>query len=168
MIALKQNWYVFYTFPKAEKVVYNELLRKHYESFLPLYKTINIWKNRQKKIIHKVLFPGYIFVKTSDPEICNVLQIPKICNCIKCGNKPSIIPERNIESIRLMLTLDKDISVEHGFTENEYIRITSGLLAGYEGILVKRSGKYRFGVQLKEVNQIVTVDIHSSMIERNH
>ncbi len=166
MVPVKHEWYVFYTFPKAEKVVYKELLRKQYESFLPLYKTMNIWKNRQKKIIYKVLFPGYIFVKIRETEIYKVLQIPKICTCIKCGTKPSIVTEKDIKGIRQILSLEKNISTEHNLVPDEHIRITQGPLAGYEGILMRQNGKYRFGIQLKEINQIVTVDIQASMIER--
>lgn len=166
MFVPEQEWYVFYTFPKAEKIVYKELQQRQYDSFLPLCKTINVWKNRQKKIIYKVLFPGYIFVKTRETEIYKVLQIPKICTCIKSGSKPSIVPEKDIECIRQMLTLKENISTDYDFIINEHVRITNGPLVGYKGVLVRQNGKYRFGVQLREINQVVTVDIHASMIER--
>ena len=42
------NWYVFYTYPNAEKVVCKELLKRQYNAFLPMVKALHKWKNRQK------------------------------------------------------------------------------------------------------------------------
>ena len=166
MTNLEPHWYVFYTAPRAEKAVNDELHQRGYESFLPLHKTFRVWKNRQRKMIYNPLFPGYIFARSKENEIYNILQTPKICTCIKCDNKPSAVPEKIIEGIRLMLGLEQDIFVEHDFTEGEHVRIVQGPLSGYQGILVKKKGKCRFGIQLKEINQVVSIDIQASMLER--
>ncbi len=47
----KKNWYVFYTAPRAEKVIQQELDFRGYEVFLPITKTLRVWKNRQKKMV---------------------------------------------------------------------------------------------------------------------
>ena len=166
MLNTNPQWYVFSTYPRSEKIVYDDLLRRKYDSFLPLSKTMNTWKNRQKKIIYKILFPGYIFVKTIESEIYKVLQIPKISACVKCGNAPSIISEKDIASIRLMLQSENDISLVHDFNENDHVRIIQGPLKGYEGILMKQNGNHRFGIQIKAINQVVTFSINISIIEK--
>lgn len=65
-----------------------------------------------------------------------------------------------------MLIFETGINAIHDFTIGESVRINSGPLSGHEGILVKQNGKCRFGIQLKEINQFVTVNIHASMVER--
>ena len=159
-------WYVFYTFPRAEKVVNNELQQRNYECFLPLYKTIRIWRNRQRKMIYSPLFPGYVFVRTNEIEIYNILKIPQICTCVKCGNKPSIVPNKEIEGIKALLGLENEIFVEHGFVEGEHVRITRGALLGHQGILLKQKGKYRFGIKLDSIKQVATIDINVSIVEK--
>ncbi len=163
---VKHCWYVFYTHPRAEKVVLNELLAQGYEVFLPLFKTIKTWKNRQKKTIYSVLFPGYIFVKTVESRIYKILQFPKICTYIKCGNKPGIIQDKEIEALKLILGLEKEIVVEQDFIEGEHVRITQGALSGLRGILIMQKGKSRFAIQLNDIKQMVTIDISTSMLEK--
>ncbi len=160
-----KNWYVFYTAPRAEKVVCQELNRKGYEVFLPTVKSLRVWKNRQKKWIEQVLFPSYIFVKTVNHKIYNIISISKIMTYIHVAGKPSIVPLKDINAIKQMLSLDKDVSVQCGFSEGERVKIISGPLIGYEGILTKQKGKTRFGIQLKEINQTVFIDICTSMLE---
>lgn len=163
----KTNWYVFYTAPRAEKVAHRELSTKGYEVFLPITKTLRTWNNRQKKIIDEVLFPSYIFVNTEESYLYKICQLPKITTYIHCGGKPSKINDKCIDGIRRMLSLGQEISVESNFSEGENVRIISGPLAGYEGLLLKQQSKTKFGIHLKEINQTVFIDVATSLVEKS-
>jgi transcription antitermination factor NusG len=80
----EMNWFVFYTCPRAEKLVNLELLKRDYEVFLPRRKMLKLWKNRQKKWVEEVIFPGYIFVYTQTHELFNITRIPKVVMYIHC------------------------------------------------------------------------------------
>ncbi len=162
----KKKWYVFYTAPRAEKVVQQELEFRGFEVFLPLTKTLRVYKSRNKRMIEKVLFPSYIFVYTKESYLHKICQIPKIMTFIHCGGKPSKINFKCIEGIKQMLNLEQEISVEPNFTEGENVRIICGPLAGYEGILVKQKSKTRFGIQLKEINKTVFINVSASILEK--
>jgi hypothetical protein len=41
-------WYALYTKPRHEKKVYEQLLEKNIETFLPMVKTLRQWKDRRK------------------------------------------------------------------------------------------------------------------------
>ena len=164
----KKNWYVFYTAPRSEKVAQRELSSKGYEVFLPIAKSLRIWNNRQKKIIDQVLFPSYIFVKTEESYLPKICQSSKISTFIHCGGKPSKINYKCIEGIKRMLNSDQEISIEYNFTEGENVRLISGPLAGYEGILLKRQSGTRFGIQLKEINRTVFIDVSESLVEKKY
>lgn len=161
-----RNWYVFYTAPRAEKVIQKELILRGYEVFLPIIKTMRIWKNRQRKIVEQVLFESYIFVNTEEKYLHKICQTPKIVTFIQCGGKPSKINIKCIEGIKQMLNLHQEISVEPIFTEGEEVQIISGPLTGYEGILVKQKSKTRFGIQLKEINQTVFINVCTRIVEK--
>jgi len=160
------NWYVFYTCPRAEKVVRQELIYRGYEVFLPAYKTLSYWKNRQKKMIEKVLFPGYIFVYTEPYELYNISGTPKVVTYINCAGKPSVVPQKDIEAIKMMLSLPEDITVETDFYEGDRVKIMYGPLAGYEGILIEQKGKQKFGIQIKDINQTVFIEIKTPVLEK--
>ena len=163
---INEGWYVFYTAPRAEKIAQRELLLRGYDVFLPITKAFRVWKNRQKKIIEQVLFPSYIFVSTQETYLHKICQVPKIASFIHCGGKPSKIDSTCIEGIKKMLNLDQLISVEPNFHEGERVKIISGPLTGFEGVLLERQSKTKFGIQLDEINQTVFIDVCMSMIER--
>lgn len=41
-------WFVFYTYPRVEKVVYKELMNKDYNVFLPMTKTLKAWNSAKR------------------------------------------------------------------------------------------------------------------------
>lgn len=160
------NWYVFYTRSNAEKAVYNELLRRKYNVVLPMVKTLRIWKNRQKKIISKVIFRSYIFVRTAETEISTIVKAPNIVNCVRFGNKYSIIPDRDIKCIIQMLSLGQELYTGQNYSEGEQVKVVNGPLAGAKGLLLKQKDKYSFGILLSDIKQCACVDIDLSMIRR--
>ena len=163
-----KNWYVLYTAPRAEKVAKRELEIKGCETFLPTTKVLRVWKNRQKKMIEKVLFPSYIFVYTYENNLAELCWVNKVTTYIKCGGKPSKIDVKCIEGIKRMLDMGKEVSVGPNFTEGESVRIIKGPLAGYEGILLHQKSKTKFGIHLKEINQTVSVEISTNSVEKIH
>jgi transcription antitermination factor NusG len=159
-------WYIFYTYPRAEKIAYQELLKRNYDVFLPMTKVLSIWKNRQKKWIDRVLFPNYIFINTKLNELYDITKVPKIVSYIHCAGKPSIISFQEIEGIKKILGLEQEVIVETSFFEGERVEIVHGPLLGYEGVLIEQKGKTRFGIQLKEINQSIFIDISTSMLKK--
>jgi transcription antitermination factor NusG len=159
------KWYVFYTYPRAEKVVRDDLLERNYEVYLPLITTLRLWKNRQKKLVESPLFPNYIFVKTNVNALSGISKLPKVVTYLSSGEKPSIILPKEIETIKIVLTLEQEFVVEGKFYEGKKVRIKEGPLVGNEGVLIKQTGKTRFGILLNGIKHTVLIDINTSMIE---
>ncbi|HZL11051.1 MAG TPA: UpxY family transcription antiterminator [Prolixibacteraceae bacterium] len=162
----EKKWYVFYLRPRAENRVYRTLTNLNYEVFWPVIQSIRIWKNRQKKKIKLPLFPNYLFVYAYAYELYSIKCLPHVVTYISCGGKPSTISESEIEGIRRMLGLDRAITVETKFYNGERVRIMSGLLKGYEGVLVKQHGKTRFGIQLRAINHTIFIEVARSELEK--
>ena len=162
----EKKWYIFYTYPKTEKVIYQDLIEREYDAFLPLVKTLRVWKNGQKKMVTTPLFPSYIFVRIFEQDIYSISHFPKVVKCLSCGAKPSTISLNDIEAIKKMLSLDQGVSAETGFYKGTKVRIIYGPLAGHEGILVKQKGRNRFGIQLEKINHTVLIDISTSSLEK--
>jgi transcription antitermination factor NusG len=160
------SWYIFYTRPKSEKVVYHELRKMNYVVFLPTIKRESVWKNRQKKIIEEVLLPGYIFVQTTINELYKILRIPKIVTYIQCGGKPSVVMHYEIERIRNIIVTEKDISIDSDFSKEEKVKIISGPFSGYEGIIVKKNGKSRFGMLINGINCAISIEISPQFLKK--
>ena len=55
------KWYAVYTCVRHEKRVAEQMEQRQLPSFLPLYRALHRWKDRQKEV-ELALFPGYVFV----------------------------------------------------------------------------------------------------------
>jgi len=160
------NWFIFYTYTRSEKIVYNELMKLDYEVFLPLSKTLSIWKNRQKKYIERVIIPNYIFVKTFENKLYEILKFPRIVSFLNCAGKPSVMRTDDIEYLRKIVDSGENVVVEPNFKEGERVRIICGPFSGHEGVLINRSGKTRFGIHLVGSTNVVCIDIEMTSIEK--
>ena len=161
----EKQWYVLYLRPRTEDRVCRTLTKLGYEVFLPVIQIIRIWKNRQKRKIQYPLFPNYLFVYTHAHELYAIRRLAHVVSYIASGGKPSTISEYEIEGIRRMLVLECPVTVEGKFYKGQRVRIVSGPLKGYEGVLVKQHGRTRFGIQLKAINHSVFIDIAQSELE---
>lgn len=161
-----KRWYVIYLLPRSEKVAVRYLERLDYEVFLPTRQETRQWKNRQKQHLEIPLFPNYLFVFCQEYELYLIRSFPRIAGFVSMGGHPAFLSEREISSIRLMLRCGQELKAEpHLFHQDQPVRIRTGLLAGYEGIMVRRRGKTRFGLQLKAINYTVWIDSETSGFE---
>ena len=162
----EEKWYVLYTAPRAEKVVYKYLLERQYKAFLPISKTLSIWKNRQKKIIEKPLFSSYVFAKTYEQELFNIIAIPRVLTYLRIGSKPSTLSDEEIKQIQTLTSEGSKLILEPELVTGETVRINDGPFMGFIGILQHKNGKNRFGIQLKGLNHTVFVELQTSNLER--
>ena len=162
----ERKWHIFYVYPRAEKVVCKNLQCLNYEVFLPTIRQTRIWKNRQRKEIEIPLFPNYIFVHTYDYELFDIKLLPKVVNYIAWEGRPSFISDQEVDAISRMLNMSVPLAVETEFCTGERVKIIAGPLAGHEGILVRQSGKTRFGIELKAINHTVLLQISTAVLEK--
>lgn len=161
---LKKNWYVFYTRPRAEKKVNENLLLLGFEPFLPLKSELKIWKNRQRKIIKTALFPSYIFVLATRNDIFEINKTYGICCCVTSAGVPNVISENDITSLKLMQDMDVAVIDNNALLVGDKVRVVNGPLCGCEGILVKIKGVNKFVIYINCVNLAAIIDINNSDI----
>lgn len=162
----KKNWYVFYTRPRAEKKVNENLLLLGYESFLPLFSELKIWKNRQRKYIETPLFPSYIFVLATRNDIFSINKVYGICCCVTYAGVPALISDNDIEALKIMQKMNAVVVDSATLLVGDKIRVIDGPLCGYNGVLVQIKGVNKFGINISCVNLAAIVDLNISEIEK--
>ena len=160
-----QNWYIGYTYPNYEKKVQRLLSQKRIDSLLPMQKVIRQWSDRKKQI-ELPLFPNYIFINTTAHERFDALNTEGILKFVSFEGRPAVLSEKDIESIRKISNGDFEISKEHSFENGDYVMITQGPFIGMKGILFERKGKTRFGFKLDAIDQRISIEICTSMIQK--
>jgi len=129
-----ESWFVFYTYPKAEKSISTQLANAGYETYLPLQEEVRQWHDRKKKL-QIPIFPNYIFIKTEIVKIYEVLKFPRIVRCIKFNNKPSQVRDDEIALIKNIEHNCTNVIVSNKLEKGERVTIQGGPLNGLQGII---------------------------------
>ncbi|NVN93816.1 MAG: UpxY family transcription antiterminator [Bacteroidetes bacterium] len=159
------NWYALYTFPRFEKKVYSRLIERRIEAYLPLQKKLRQWKDR-KKWIEEPLIRSYVFVKASELEYYDILNIEGAVRYISFSGKAAAIPEWQIEAMQKLMETDHEITISSKkFNPGCAIRIMSGILAGFDGELITYMGKKRVVIRINQIGHSLVVTLPLSDLE---
>lgn len=161
----KTNWYVAYTYPKAEKKVETRIRQMGIDTYLPLRKVQKVWSDRIKTI-DQPLFANYIFIRTIEKNIPRLTDLYGIARFVSFEKRFAIIKEEEIEMIRKSLESGKEISIdESSFEKGKQVIVKEGSLAGLKGLLIRKQGRNRFMIELENLARRVVVDIPISYLK---
>jgi transcription antitermination factor NusG len=158
-------WHALYTRHQHEKVVAQALSGKGFEVFLPQYRSVRKWKDRQKEIVLP-LFPNYVFILGGLDRMLNILTTPGVHSLVSWGGRPAEIPWNEIEAVRRLV--ESSLPIEpHPFLKcGDLVRIKSGALEGIEGILVRKTRGVRLVLSVEMLSRSAAVEVDVNMVER--
>ena len=148
------RWWVLHTKPRREKKIANYALKHNIQYYLPLKESVRKYKYRKVKF-SKPLFPGYIFVKTTDSERNKLIVTGHVVNFMKVYSEKKLIEDlRNI-----YFGVDKKQDVEnHPYLEKGYyVEFKSGPLKGVRGIVKSKDKLDQVVLQVRILHQAVSV-----------
>lgn len=161
------NWYVLHTKSRFENVVYDGLVRKSVEVFLPKIKVRS--RRRDRRVMISVpLFPGYVFVKT-DLNPNHHLDILKTAGAVRLiGTKGGPVPveETTVESLKIMVSSETAVTAGTRLKKGDRVVVVSGPLTGVIGTFVRYRGKERVIVNVEALGQHAGVDVDEKDVER--
>jgi len=160
-----QNWYAVYTRHHHEKCVAGNVSGKGIETFLPLYNVRSLWADRVKTI-QKPLFPCYLFVRMALEGRLAVLQTAGVHFLVGTSDGPVPIPDHEIDSIRCAVNGRLLVEPFPFLNAGDWVRVTSGPLAGVEGILVRKAKQDRLVLSVEMLQRSVAVEIDGYCVER--
>lgn len=158
------RWYVAYTCANHEKRVAEQLGQRSVENFLPLYETVRRWKDRRMRL-HLPLFPGYVFVRLALRNRLQVLQVPSVVRLVGFNGLPTPLPEGEIVALQDGLKHRLRAEPHPYLTKGRRVRITTGPLAGTEGILVRAKNRYRIVLSIDLIMRSIAVEVDRADVE---
>jgi transcription antitermination factor NusG len=158
------QWFAAYTTPRHEKHVGEVLAERRIEYFLPLYRTVRQWKKSSPVMLELPLFPCYLFVHINRAARGAVLNLPGVVSIVGSAREPWPLPQLEVEALRIGARLGA--AQPHTYLRvGERVRIKSGLMAGVEGILVRKKNEFRFVLTLEAIMRSVAVEVDASELE---
>lgn len=159
-----KSWFVYYTYPKAEKFVCKQLVDAGFDVYLPLQEQIRQWHDRKKKL-QIPIFPNYIFVKADQGRIYEVLKFSRIIRCLKFNNKPSEVREDEIELIKKIENNYSNIILSNKLEKGERITIKGGPLNGLKGIVEGNKNDRKIIINIDSISYSLKVSLSPHEIE---
>jgi len=158
------DWYALYTFPRHEKRVAEQMERRRFTSFLPVYRSVRRWKDRRKEL-ELALFPGYVFVRMELEDRLQVLQLRGVVRLVYCNGQPATIAAEEIEALRSKLSAARKIEPHPYLNRGRRVLVRSGPMQGFEGIIVRRKDRCRLILSLDLLKRSVAVELDEADLE---
>jgi transcription antitermination factor NusG len=158
-------WHALYTRYQHERIVQQLLNEKGFETFLPLYQAAHRWKDRVKQVAVP-LFPSYVFVRGGLDRRLDIVTTTGFHSIVSEGDRPGVVTQGEIDAIRQLV--DTRLRVEpHPFLKvGDRVRVKSGPLAGFEGILVRKKNQCRLVLSVDLLQQSVSTEVDAYQVER--
>jgi transcription antitermination factor NusG len=158
---LEPQWYAAYTCANHEKRVAEQVERRSFECFLPLYETVRRWKDRRVRL-ELPLFPGYVFVRLDLRDRLRVLEIPGVARLVGFDGHPTSLPSEEIETIRGSIAGRHSMQPHRYLQRGQRVRVLSGPLAGLIGTVVRLKKRTLFVITFELLMRSVAVELDSS------
>ncbi len=158
-------WYALYVRPRHEKTVYQQLVEKRVESFLPLTKQLRKWKDR-KKWVEMPLFSGYVFVNIDLKDRLQALQTHGVVRMVSFGGVPAVIPDWQIEQLNKILQEGTSIQPEEYLKVGDYVEVVEGPLKGVRGYLREKRGESRIAILIDGIYQSASFVVDKYFVKK--
>ena len=158
------NWYALYTCPRHEKLVAEQIKRRSFTCFLPVYRSVRRWKDRRKEL-ELALFPGYVFVHMALEKKLKVLEIPGAVRLVSFNGQPAPLPASEIEMLRNRLSGAGGVEPHPYLRAGRRVRVRSGAMEGLEGIVVRRKDRCRVVFSINLLQRSVAVEVDEADLE---
>lgn len=154
----KKNWFALYTKPKHEFKAEEELNNLSIDSFLPKIIVKRKWKDRKKKIVTP-LFTSYIFIHATEIERRYSLALQSIVKTVCFQGIPAVIPDEQIESIKIMVQNNDDIFITDNIVNGSKVKIIDGPFKDTIGVVINVNSENYLYVSLEILNRSISVKL---------
>lgn len=162
-----KSWYLVYTKPRQEEVALTNLTRQGYGVYLPRLRQSR--KRRGKRVlVVEPLFPRYLFIHL-DSHTDNWIPIRStlgVMSLVRFGTEPARVPDDLVAHLKSQQGAEGLHEwAEPKLAVGDRVRVAEGPLAGYEGVLLAKSGRERVTLLLDMLGSQVRAQLATNQIE---
>jgi transcription antitermination factor NusG len=155
------GWLAVHTRARHERKVYDQLVQKSIEAFLPAMTRWSRWRARKVKIDWP-LFPGYCFARVDPQRMLPVLTFDGVLQVVAFGAQPALVPDREINGIRQLLATQLQYDPCPFVQEGALVEVTHGPLAGVTGRLIKKGRDTRLVLAVELLGRALSVAVDAA------
>ena len=165
----RKRWMVVKTKPRCEKKISELCERCQIVCYLPLRRSVRRYKSKTATFMVPI-FPGYVFAQIESEYKGTIVEFRHSAQVIipEDAMEDLLIQELNDIQRIVCATCDGKLLVRPEIQMGKPVKITSGVLSGLYGIIVRRNHKTRVTVNVEMIGYSVTVEIDVGGIEIEH
>lgn len=154
------------TKPRNEKKVFEQILGKGIESYLPLMETIRYWSDRKKKM-QVPLFPGYVFVHGDENErLAAITNTYGALKYVMFQKRFAVVTDDEITNIMISMNAPERVKIEDTkIMVGDLVEITYGIFKGLKGFITQIRGNYKLTVSISELNTTLSVQLSNAEVK---
>jgi transcriptional antiterminator RfaH len=158
----ERQWWVVYTKARQEKALARHLLVREIPFYLPLVAKEQCLRGR-KVSSHIPLFGGYVFLYGHEEERIASLMSNRISTMLPVADADLMFGD--LRNVQHLIDSDAPLTVERRLAVGDRVRVKAGSMQGLEGVILKRCGKTRLQVAVSFLQQGVSIEIDSYLVE---
>ena len=158
------QWIVVRSKPRAEKVAFDQLMKKGIEVYLPLVKKRQKWSDR-KVWVELPLFSSYLFAKVELKNSIYILQTHGVSSIVKFNGTVATVQESVLNSIRWALEGGYELEPMEYFFQGDKVEVIEGPMKGTIGVVVELKGEERLVLKIDALQQAVSVHIDTKILQ---
>lgn len=162
---MAEAWYALYTKFQHEKSAATLLQKKNFEVFLPVYRAVHRWCDRNQAVILP-LFPCYLFLRTNVERKLEVLRTGGVRWFVENAKRACEVSEEEIDRLRKVCSVGTGVLPHPFLRQGDHVRVRSGPLTGTKGIFVRTKNQCRIVISVELLRKGVSVEVDTGDIER--
>ena len=165
----EKKWFALLTKSNYENIVYEGILQKKIEAFLPKVKTQS--RRRDRRImLERPLFPGYLFIRICGHpgDHLNALKTVGAVRLLGNNTGPVPVASGQIESLRILTGTETDVITGSSalLKRGDPVMILEGPMAGLKGEFVHYKGKSRVVIHVEALQQFAGIEVKEHNVEK--
>jgi transcription antitermination factor NusG len=154
-------WFAVYTKARAEKALARKLHCRDVSFFLPVYK--RHWQSSgRRRIACLPLFPGYVFVHGDDRARLHTLETNLVSRLLPVVDQAGL--HADLARVHQLFATGASLTPEGRLEPGTLVEITHGALRGVQGRILTQGKRQKFVVEVRFLQQGVSMEIDGWMI----
>ncbi len=177
----EMRWYAIQTYSgyeeKTRKNMLDQIKRSRYsdkfaEIFIPTATTESVTKTGKKRVVTRVLFPGYMIIQMemNDNTMMVVKDTPRVSGFIGNQRLPRPLPDNEVLrliSVEAQTTQEEPVVSEMMFQKGEAVKVMEGPFSNFDGVVDEvMPDKARLRVLVSIFGRETPVDLEYKQVEK--
>jgi transcription antitermination factor NusG len=156
-------WWAVYTLSRHEKMLMRKLNAKGIPHYSPLVQRRFRSPNGRARSTFEPLFPNYVFMFADEAQRYAAMTTKCVSRLLKAPDADELV--RDLRRIQQLIASGAALTPETRIEAGDRVRVKSGPLKGFEGVVLRRENEVRLMVAVQYLQRGASVVLSDNSFE---